>query len=293
MTIELAYVVIDANDPSGVGAVLTDIVGLMPGEPADGAATWRNDAKVHRMIIREGASNDIATAGYEVPTVADLEATLVRLRSLGAQVHEGTADERAARRVDALWHVAAPWGIDIELVTGLAITDAPLETPLMPSGFVTDGMGLGHCVFFVPDLDHAHRFITDGLGMRRSDSLGFEVAPGVSINGSFYHGNPRHHTTALICPPEMPPFTLHHVMFEVNAQDDVGHAFDRAYAAGLPIPNGIGKHPNDLMVSFYLQTPAFFQIEVGTGGRLVDDDWDLDIQYDRISAWGHQPVARG
>ena len=82
-------------------------------------------------------------------------------------------------------------------------------------------------------------------------------------------------------------------MFEVNDQDDVGHAFDRAYAAGLPIPNGIGKHPNDLMVSFYLQTPAFFQIEVGTGGRLVGDDWDLDIEYDRISAWGHQPVARG
>ena len=129
--------------------------------------------------------------------------------------------------------------------------------------------------------------------MRRSDTLGFEVAPGVSVNGSFYHGNPRHHTTALVCPPELPPFHLHHIMFEVNDQDDVGRAFDRAYAAGLPIPNGIGKHPNDLMVSFYLQTPAFFQIEVGTGGRLVGDDWDLDIEYDRISAWGHQPVARG
>lgn len=293
MTIELAYLVIDAHDPAAVAAVLTDVVGLMPGEPAAGCATWRNDAKVHRVLVREGASNDVAAAGYELPGPAELAATLDRLRALGVSVHEGTADERAERRVDALWHVASPWGVELELVTGLATAGAPLEAPLMPSGFVTDGMGLGHCVFFVADLAEAHRFVTEGLGMRRSDRLGFEVAPGVSVNGSFYHGNPRHHTTALVCPPELPPFRLHHVMFEVNDQDDVGRAFDRAYAAGLPIPNGIGKHPNDLMVSFYLQTPAFFQIEVGTGGRLVGDDWDLDIEYDRISAWGHQPVARG
>lgn len=293
MTIELAYLVIDAADPAGVATVLTDVVGLMPAEPSGDAATWRNDAKVHRVMVRHGASNDIAVAGYEVPTPADLDATVARLRALGAAVSEGSPDECAARRVDRLWHVRAPWGVDVELVTGLATTEAPLVAPLMPSGFVTEGMGLGHCVFIVPDLEEAHRFVTDGLGMRRSDSLGFEVAPGVSINGRFYHGNPRHHTTALVCPPELPPFKLHHVMVEVNDQDDVGRAFDRAYGAGLPIPSGIGHHPNDHMVSFYLQTPAFFQIEVGTGGVLVGDDWDLDIEYDRISSWGHQPVARG
>ena len=293
MTIELAYLVIDAHDPAAVGAVLTDVVGLMPGEPAAGCATWRNDAKVHRVLVREGASNDVAAAGYELPGPAELAATLDRLRALGSTVREGTADECADRRVDALWHVASPWGVEVELVTGLATTGVPLEAPLMPSGFVTDGMGLGHCVFFVADLAEAHRFVTEGLGMRRSDTLAFEVAPGVSVDGGFYHGNQRHHTTALVCPPELPPFHLHHIMFEVNDQDDVGRAFDRAYAAGLPIPNGIGKHPNDLMVSFYLQTPASFQIEVGTGGRLVGDDWDLDVEYDRISSWGHQPVARG
>lgn len=46
------------------------------------------------------------------------------------------------------------------------------------------------------------------------------------------------------------------------------------------------------MISFYLQTPAGFQVEVGYGGRLVGPDWNEDIRYDRISAWGHQPVAR-
>ena len=80
MTIELAYLVIDAHDPAAVGAVLTDVVGLMPGEPAAGCATWRNDAKVHRVLVREGASNDVAAAGYELPGPAELAATLDRLR---------------------------------------------------------------------------------------------------------------------------------------------------------------------------------------------------------------------
>ena len=81
-------------------------------------------------------------------------------------------------------------------------------------------------------------------------------------------------------------------MFEANSRDDVGAAFDRAWDAELPIPNGLGRHDNDGMFSFYLQTPAGFQIEVGHGARVVGDGWDDDRLYRRISAWGHQPVPR-
>ena len=81
-------------------------------------------------------------------------------------------------------------------------------------------------------------------------------------------------------------------MFETNERDDVGAAFDRAWATDLPIPNGLGRHDNDGMFSFYLQTPAGFQIEVGHGARVVTDDWDDNRRYDRISAWGHQPLRR-
>ena len=60
-------------------------------------------------------------------------------------------------------------------------------------------------------------------------------------------------------------------MFEVNDRDDVGAAFDRAWAAGLPIPNGLGRHDNDGMFSFYVASPAGFQVEVGHGARVVTD----------------------
>jgi hypothetical protein len=82
-------------------------------------------------------------------------------------------------------------------------------------------------------------------------------------------------------------------MFELNERDDVGAAFDRAWAAELPIPNGLGRHDNDGMFSFYLQTPVGFQIEVGHGAHVITDGWDKNRRYDSISAWGHQPLRSG
>ena len=53
----------------------------------------------------------------------------------------------------------------------------------------------------------------------------------------------------------------------------------------------LGRHTNDLMTSFYVRTPSGFEIEYGTGGRLVDDEtWEIG-QYDTQSMWGHKPPA--
>ena len=109
----------------------------------------------------------------------------------------------------------------------------------------------------------------------------------------FYHCNERHHTLALAKAPFELPQTLHHVMFETNDRDDVGAAFDRAWASGLPIPNGLGRHDNDGMFSFYVASPAGFQVEVGHGaedrGRATGT---TTARYDQISAWGHQPLRQ-
>jgi hypothetical protein len=107
----------------------------------------------------------------------------------------------------------------------------------------------------------------------------------------FFHCNARHHTLALARAPFELPQALHHVMFETQDRDDVGHAFDRAFAAGLPLPNGLGRHDNDHMFSFYVGSPAGFQVEVGHGARQIAEPWTDDRQYDRISSWGHQPVV--
>jgi 3,4-dihydroxy-9,10-secoandrosta-1,3,5(10)-triene-9,17-dione 4,5-dioxygenase len=41
------------------------------------------------------------------------------------------------------------------------------------------------------------------------------------------------------------------------------------------------------MVSFYVKTPGGFDIEYGTGGRLVDDATWVCRETTAISLWGH------
>ena len=49
----------------------------------------------------------------------------------------------------------------------------------------------------------------------------------------------------------------------------------------------LGTHTNDRMTAFYIETPSGFQIEYGTGGRLVGNDWEV-ITHTSASTWGHR-----
>jgi len=153
----------------------------------------------------------------------------------------------------------------------------------MDAGFVTGEGGLGHLVMMVPDLEAGMQFFVDTLGLAVSDHI--EV--GFSLR--FLHCNPRHHTLALAAIPGMTG--IHHLMLEVTEIDDVGRALDIVNARGIPLAMTLGRHTNDLMTSFYVRTPSGFEIEYGTGGRLIDDDvWEIET-YDAMSFWGHKPPA--
>jgi 2,3-dihydroxybiphenyl 1,2-dioxygenase len=290
--IELAYLVLEVPEPDVLTPVLADVIGLIPGEPAAAALTWRDDDRAQRVVVEPGPTNDAVAIGFEAVDVAAFDATVDRLRQIGADIAEGTDDDIRARRVDRLVRTTAPWGVDVELVLGLANAATPFSSAVVPGGFLTTDVGFGHVVFATMDFDESVRFITDGLGLAQSDWLETELAPGIDLEVRFFHCNSRHHTVALARAPFELPQRLHHVMFEANSRDDVGRAFDRAWETDLPIPNGLGRHDNDGMFSFYLQTPAGFQIEFGHGARVVGDDWDDNRLYDRISAWGHQPLRQ-
>ena len=285
---ELGYLVLEVPEPDILTPVFADVVGLLPGEPtAEGNLTWRNDQCANRLFVQEGPANDAVAIGVEATDAAAFETAVARLRSVGAEVAEGDASGRRVRRLAG---TAAPWGVDVELVLGPADTPGRFSSELVPGGFLTAGVGFGHVVFATTAFEESHAFLTQGLGFAQSDWLETELAPGVDLEVRFYHCNRRHHTIALARAPFDLPQSLHHVMFELAQRDDVGAAFDRAWATDLAIPNGLGRHDNDGMFSFYLQTPAGFQVEVGYGARVITDGWDDNHRYDRISAWGHQPL---
>ena len=253
--------------------------------------TWRNDAKAQRVIVEPGPANDAVYVGFEAVDDAAFDNVAQRLEAAGFPVRDSCVDERSSRRVRRLAHTLAPWGVRVELVAGLEEAPVAYESPLVPGGFLTSGVGLGHAVFATTAFEESHAFATEGLGMAQSDWLEMEIAEGLELEVRFYHCNPRHHTLALAKAPFELPQRLHHLMVETNSRDDVGAAFDRAWTSGLGIPNGLGQHDNDGMFSFYVASPVGFQVEVGYGARTISDDWDDNRRYDRISTSGPPAAA--
>ncbi len=288
--LELAHLVLEIPDPATLDETFGSVVGLVPGEPSpSGARTWRNDDRANRVIVRAGDAGDAVAVGFAATDAAAFDETVEGLRATGADVVDDP-DLAAERRVGRLARTVAPWGTTVEIVLDPAPAPAGFASPLVPRGFLTEAVGFGHAVFATTAFDASIAFLTAGLGLVQSDWLEMELAPGIELEVRFFHCNARHHTIALARAPFDLPQSLHHVMFEMNDRDDVGAAFDRLWATDLGIPNGLGRHDNDGMFSFYLQTPAGFQVEVGHGARVVGDDWDDDRKYDAISAWGHQPL---
>ncbi len=290
--LELGYLRLEVADGAALDEFFTGVIGLAAGPATVGGdRTWTDDGAAQRVLAGEGPRNDLTALGFEAVDEGAWTATVDRLSSTGHQVTEADEATCTERRVDRMATVDAPWGSVVEVVLGLERTSAP-HLPLMAGGFLTDGQGFGHAVIATTAFDESVRFAIDGLGMVQSDWLVTELAPDLELEVRFLHCNARHHTLALARAPFELPQKLHHMMFEVNDRDDVGRAFDRAFDAGLPLPNGLGRHDNDHMFSFYVASPAGFQVEVGHGARVIAEPWTEDRRYDRISAWGHQPVER-
>jgi 2,3-dihydroxybiphenyl 1,2-dioxygenase len=282
----LGYLGFEVSDVATWERFAVDALGLLVSERRpDGSVAFRIDDQAQRIVVHPGARDDLAYAGFEV----DDEPTLRRLSSdlttAGFPTADSGDDVARARRVQRVHRVEDPNGVPIELFHGPEPAADPFRSTLVPSGFVTGEEGLGHVVLAAMDPQATERFYCDLLGMRLSDRIEVELAPGFSLRITFLHANPRHHTVAFAAAPM--PKRLHHFMLEAGAMDDVGHAYDRCLTAGIEIANTLGVHPNDRMFSFYARTPSGFDVEFGWGGRKIDDaTWKVE-RYDRMSVWGH------
>ncbi len=286
----LGYVGFEVGDVAAWERFAVDALGLLvSGRGADGSVAFRMDDQAQRIVVHPGSSDDVAYAGFEV----DDEATLGRLSDdltrAGFPTSDAGGDVARARRVKRVVRVDDPNGVPIELVHGPERAAESFRSPLVPSGFVTGDEGLGHVVFAASDPQATERFYCELLGMRLSDRIEVEVAPGFRLLITFLHANPRHHTVAFAAAPM--PKRVHHFMLEVGAMDDVGRAYDRCLGAGVEISNTLGVHPNDHMFSFYARTPSGFDVELGWGGRKIDDATWKPGRYDRKSVWGHHMPA--
>jgi 3,4-dihydroxy-9,10-secoandrosta-1,3,5(10)-triene-9,17-dione 4,5-dioxygenase len=287
----LGYLRIEATDVAAWREYALKVLGLVEGKGSDPHALYlRMDDFPARLVIVAGERDHLSASGWETADAGGLDAVRARLDEAGVPYKEGTADELADRRVDGLISFDDPGGSRLEVFHGVALEHRRVVSPY-GHRFVTGEQGLGHVVLSTTDDDASLRFYRDVLGFRLRDSMRLPAqlvgrpADGPPAWLRFFGCNPRHHSLAFLPMPTSSGIV--HLMIEVEAADDVGLCHDRALRRRVPMSATLGRHVNDLMLSFYMKTPGGFDLEFGCQGRQVDDGSWIARESTAVSLWGH------
>ena len=274
----LGYVGIEATDFEPWRAFAADVLAMELVERGPGAIGLRMDERCQRVLIQQGERDGAAFFGFETADTAGFTATISALEAGGCAVTLASEKELEVRGVEEMGWCRDPAGNRIEIFRGQAPGDGPFRAPRPHGGFRTGALGMGHMVLHAADIDAMSAFYRERLGLRLSDYM---VKP---YRLMFLRANPRHHSVGLL---QSPGNSVHHVMFEVLALDDVGRAYDFALEKWR-IGQTLGRHSNDYMLSFYAFCPAGYMMEYGWGGRTVDEaTWQPREVTHGGSMWGH------
>ncbi len=293
----LGYLRLEATDLDSWERFLVDGLDMEVDRDRDRALRVRIDERSARLVITASDSDRLEAVGWEASGLEGLARVAAALERAGAEVCAATADELADRSVEAMLHVDDPGGTHLEIYAGPALCHRALA-PRAGTRFVAGDLGLGHVVLPEPEMAAAMEFYEQVLGFQHRDSIRL---PGGIIPGRdpdkgdawirFLGCNPRHHSVALFEGPV--PSGIVHLMVEVDDLDAVGRGLDRCRELKAPISASLGRHTNDHMVSFYVATPGGFDVEYGTGGRLVDPGAWVTTEITAVSYWGHRWGSAG
>jgi 3,4-dihydroxy-9,10-secoandrosta-1,3,5(10)-triene-9,17-dione 4,5-dioxygenase len=287
MISSLGYLRIQSADLDKWREFGTKVLGMPEGRGPSEAVYLRMDDFPARLVILPGEDERLLASGWEVRDDAAFDRVRQALAEAGVPAKDGTDTELSQRRVNRLLTFEDPSGNTHEVFAGAVLDDRPAVTPYGTT-FVTGDLGLGHVVLPVSDNSKTLALFTEVLGFRLRDTMRLPLGP-EPVPMRFLGANARHHSLALA--PFPAPAGIVHLMIETGSIDDVGRALDRAGRRNSPASATLGRHANDHMVSFYLQTPGGFDIEYGTGGLLVDDATWVARETTAISLWGHRFAA--
>jgi 2,3-dihydroxybiphenyl 1,2-dioxygenase len=286
----LGYFLFEVSDLDAWDHFLTKVIGAEGGEAlGEALVAYRTDDRAARILLKQGPADDLIALGFEVPSEQALDEVAKQVQDAGYSAQPGSESEANARGVGGFVRTFEPGGVAVELFYEPALAGTPFRRDKVAAGFVTGEQGVGHLALRANDISKTRSYFEQVLSFTLSDHIRCTLPGDFKVDVTFLHVNPRHHTVALGSGLSK---HLHHFMLQMGSLDDVGAALDRAFANGVRVVQGLGRHPNDQMVTFYCVTPSGFECEVGWGGRTVDDSTWEPTTYDRISDWGHQSPYR-
>ncbi|WP_326835106.1 VOC family protein [Amycolatopsis rhabdoformis] len=226
----------------------------------------------YRVALYRSTVDTPREVGWIVDSPSELDRLARRLADAGFSVVEGTPDEKELRGATHLRWFTDPVGYRVELAVGEAKARTGVARPV---GGQPGTTGLGHLVLASPKVAELRELYESVLEFKLTDYR----APSLF----FLRCNSTHHSIALASAEEP---SIHHLEFDHASIDDVGRAYDRAKANDAPISISLGRHMNDKAISFYVQNPSGFHLEIGCGGIEVGEDW-VPHDFGVPNVWGH------
>jgi 2,3-dihydroxybiphenyl 1,2-dioxygenase len=276
----LGYIGIRSSHLEEWSRMATHLLGMQQVDRGGSVRAFRMDDRKQRLFVDGGGDAGLAVLGWEVSTRADLDHLAGRLDDHGVKVTRESRALADERHVTELISFGDPSGNRIEVFCNPALASDPFKPARPISGFRTGALGMGHAVLNVDDIEPQLAFYRDLLGFRVSD---FGLKP---YKLYFFHVNGRHHSFAMVGSGRR---AMHHFMVEVGSLDDLGQGYDLAQLDEGRVAYTLGRHTNDHMTSFYVNTPSGFFVEYGWGGRVIDPEtWEPHETFDGPSLWGHE-----
>jgi 2,3-dihydroxybiphenyl 1,2-dioxygenase len=265
--------------------------GVADSRPDDETIYLRMDDRRYRIAVHPGETDRLAYIGWELTGRAAYDAAVGKLVDAGVEFETGDAELAERRGVMEVTRFTDPAGYQNEIFYGQKYQLHSFLPGRPHGGFVAGLAGVGHLVLIMPEYPAGlDDFLTDVMGFRlfghghngRRGQIGFWSA---SLN-------PTSHNIAYGVIPGH--FGIHHIGIGVNDLDDVGIAQDRVQERGGTIFFSLGRHNQDPVYSFYLQSPTGFAIEYLSGG--IHEGYSpvfTELNPEELSVWGHKAVSPG
>jgi 2,3-dihydroxy-p-cumate/2,3-dihydroxybenzoate 3,4-dioxygenase len=277
---DILYVRLGTRDLEGAVRYAQTILGLQPvasiGNIKNGQVRYfRSDTREHTLAYFDGDPQD-HTAGFEVASLADLDAAAAELERLGHAVKKGSPAEAEVRGVEAFINFRDPSGNSLDLAVKPFFSGSRYF-PSRDAGIT----GFSHIGLRTTDAKRDEAFWTQVLSARVSDRIG--AAPLLRIDEV-------HHKIALF-PSAFPG--IQHVNHQVAEVDDIMRSAYFLKDKGIRIVFGPGRHPTSGARFVYFEGPDGMVYEYSCGVRLVTDENERPRQFpfkaSSFCMWGSRP----